>query len=56
MNVLSGKESGVYIYKFSLLYRNIILNELGSDSSGYIVVTENWVRNFEKDFIHYIIK
>lgn len=55
-DVLSGKESGVYIYKFSLLYRNIILNELGLESSGYNAVIENWIRNFEREFSHYMIK
>lgn len=55
-DVLSGKESGVYIYKFSLLYRNIILNELGLESSGYNIVIENWTRNFDREFIHCMIK
>ena len=55
-DVLSGEESGVYIYKFSLLYRNIILNELGLESSGYNAVIENWIRNFDREYIRYRIK
>lgn len=55
-DVLTGEESGVYLYKFSLLYRNIILNELGLESSGYNAVIENWIRNFDREYIHYRIK
>ncbi len=55
-DVLTGKESGVYLYKFSLLYRNIVLNELGLESSGYNVIIENWIRNFDREFNHCMIQ
>lgn len=55
-DTLSGEESGVYIYKFSLLYRNIILSELGLESSGYNLIIEGWVRMLEKQFGHCMIK
>ena len=55
-DVLTGEESGVYLYKFSLLYRNIVLNELGLESSGYNVIIENWIRNFDRKFNHCMIQ
>ena len=45
-NVMNGKQCGFYIYKFSLLYRYIMLQEIGiapKDINPYIV---EWVENF----------
>lgn len=55
-DVLSGEESGVYIYKFSLLYRNIILHELGLESSGCNAVIESWIQDFDRKYSCYMIR
>lgn len=49
-NILSGKESGAYIYKFSLLYRVIIWQELGLSPSKYNAVIETCIGSFNKQY------
>lgn len=54
-NTMKGEESGVYLYKFALLYRIIILKELDLDEEVYNNVVNDWATQFDNKYIDYLI-
>jgi hypothetical protein len=49
-NAMNGKQCGFYIYKFSLLYRYIILQEKGIEDKVINPYIAEWVENFYKEY------
>lgn len=45
-NVMNGKQCGFYIYKFSLMYRYIMLKEIGVEDKDINSYIFEWVENF----------
>ncbi len=54
-NAMNGVQCGVYIYKFSLMYRYILLQEIGIESSDILPTIEAWVKSFEAEFGHLMV-
>ena len=54
-NVMNGKQCGFYIYKFSLMYRYIMLLELGIDEKNVVQIISDWVKSFDEQYTHLII-
>ena len=54
-NTMSGAESGFYLYKFELLYRIIVLSELGFEENVYLDTFIEWVKDFDKRYNDHII-
>lgn len=54
-NTMSGPESGFYLYKFELLYRIIVLSELGFEENVYLNTFIEWVKDFDKRYNDHII-
>lgn len=49
-NVMSGKQCGAYIYKFSLMYRYMMLLEIGIASSELETTMEKWLEKFNSEY------
>ena len=45
-NAMNGKQCGFYIYKFSLMYRYIMLREIGVEDKNVNPYISEWVENF----------
>ena len=50
VNVMSGKQCGFYIYKFSLLYRYIMLQEIGIEDKIINLYINEWIENFNNQY------
>lgn len=50
VNVMSGKQCGFYIYKFSLLYRYIMLQEIGIEDKTINPYINEWIENFNNQY------
>ena len=50
VNVMSGKQCGFYIYKFSLLYRYIMLQEIGIENKIINPYINEWIENFNNQY------
>lgn len=55
VNVMNGKQCGFYIYKFSLMYRYIMLIELGLNDKLIEQTISSWIEAFDKNYSHLII-
>ncbi len=51
-NVLNGKQCGFYIYKFSLMYRYIMLQDIGIEDKDINPYISKWVENFNAKYSH----
>lgn len=49
-NAMNGKQCGFYIYKFSLLYRYIMLQEIGVESENINPFIIQWVEYFNREY------
>lgn len=49
-NAMNGKQCGFYIYKFSLMYRYIMLQEIGVEDEDINVYLSEWVENFNEKY------
>lgn len=49
-NAMNGKQCGFYIYKFSLMYRYIMLQEIGVEAEKINPYIIEWVENFNMEF------
>lgn len=54
-NAMNGKQCGVYIYKFSLMYRYIILMEIGLMPFELTPTIKEWVEKFNNRYAYLII-
>ena len=54
-NVLSGEQCGVYLYKYSLLYRYIVLLDIGIDSSQIEPAMKLWLDYFNHKYKLFMI-
>ena len=50
INVMSGKQCGFYIYKFSLLYRYIMLQAIGIEDKTINPYINEWIENFNNQY------
>lgn len=55
-NAMTANQCGTYIYKFSLMYRYIMLLELGLPSAELIPIIKVWVEDFNKRYGHLMLK
>ena len=49
-NAMNGKQCGFYIYKFSLMYRYIMLKEIGAEDKDIIPYISEWVEHFNEKY------
>lgn len=49
-NAMNGKQCGFYIYKFSLMYRYIMLREIGVEDKNINPYISEWVENFNREY------
>lgn len=49
-NAMNGKQCGFYIYKFSLMYRYIMLKEIGVEDKDINSYISEWVENFNRKY------
>ena len=47
---MNGKQCGFYIYKFSLMYRYIMLKEIGAEDKDIIPYISEWVEHFNEKY------
>ncbi|MCM1038407.1 MAG: hypothetical protein NC434_03720 [Ruminococcus sp.] len=50
-NVLNGEQCGFYIYKFSLMYRYIMLQEIGVEDKDINPYITEWVESFNRKYL-----
>lgn len=49
-NAMNGKQCGFYIYKFTLMYRYIILQEIGVEDKNINPYIAEWVESFNEKY------
>ncbi len=49
-NAMNGKQCGFYIYKYSLMYRYIMLQEIGAEDKDINLYISEWVDNFNEKY------
>lgn len=49
-NAMNGKQCGFYIYKFSLMYRYIMLQKIGVEDKNINPYIFEWVENFNREY------
>lgn len=55
LDAMDGKQCGFYIYKFSLMYRYIMLLELGIDKENVLQTIIKWTEDFDEQYPHLVI-